>query len=394
MASNPGAATTRYVIKTTAGNRGPYTPEQIGRFVEDGKLPAGAKILDLDANRPVTAAEAIVAAAQANTVTVRTRRTPKPASAPALPEPVTVEVSKEAEATEAPAAKAPEATAQKESAEDGYSPQSDVNAGTGSAALERVDENKATPAAPGVKAPTTGSEERRGRRRTPAQMATTRKTAPPRNVTAPIRRPGRAPRSRWRTLAIVGIVAAVVLAAAGVVALTMMKQDRFKDQAATLLADAQAKPDAFGAGADPAFVKVLIKRDHPAALESARLKRGAYEGYKPAFDEARYRAALGEAIAQQVKGPDAVLLTDCAAELVSAEDAKISDVAAAKKLAQQAVTMTHEKDWRSLDALAWSLFKSGDAKRAALIEEQAVELADGEAKSQCGSALWKFKNAH
>jgi hypothetical protein len=212
-------------------------------------------------------------------------------------------------------------------------------------------------------------------------------------VTLPIRRPGR-PRSRWRSLIIAGAVVAALLVVGAVVALMQMKQDRFKDQAATLLADALAKPDVYGAGADPALVKVLVRRDHPVALEAARLKRGTYEGYKPAFDEARYRASLTEVIAQQLKEPDAGLLTDCAAELVSAEDAKISDVAAAKKLAQQAVTMTHEKDWRSLDALAWSMFKSGDAKRAALIEEQAVELSEGEAKSQCGSALWKFKNAH
>jgi hypothetical protein len=162
-----------------------------------------------------------------------------------------------------------------------------------------------------------------------------------------------------------------------------MKTDRFKDQAATLLSATLAHPDtvapASGSPGD-AFIEVLIKRDHEQALADAKRSRGTYEGYKPAYDEARYREALRAAIALQVGTPDSALLATSAKAIVMADDATIADLAVAKKIAQQAVDLDQEKSSVSLDALAWTLFKSGDAKRAALIEEQAANLASGTAE--------------
>ncbi len=58
----PGITTTRYVIRTTEGTKGPFSPAEIGRLVKDGRLAPTTRILDVDAKRAVTAAEALTAA--------------------------------------------------------------------------------------------------------------------------------------------------------------------------------------------------------------------------------------------------------------------------------------------------------------------------------------------
>src|SRR4051812_13236217 len=53
-----GSPATGFVIRTASGDKGPFTAEQIARFVEKGKLAATAKIFDVAGQRTVTAAEA------------------------------------------------------------------------------------------------------------------------------------------------------------------------------------------------------------------------------------------------------------------------------------------------------------------------------------------------
>ncbi|MBA3709928.1 MAG: hypothetical protein H0W83_14050, partial [Planctomycetes bacterium] len=189
-------------------------------------------------------------------------------------------------------------------------------------------------------------------------------------------------------------VAAVGLLIGGGFALTWMRTDHSAELAASLFADAQTHADKFapaGASASPAYLLSLVRHFHPAVLADAKRERGSFAQYKPGYDEARYRDSMRIAIGKQIKEPDAVLLNECARTLVTADKATLADVAAAKVLAQQAVTIDGEKNYRSLITLGWTYFKSGDTKRARLIGEQAMEIApDATAKAECGDAIGSF----
>ncbi len=337
VAGMPG--TNRYVIRTAAGDKGPFSRDQIAAFVEAGKLPSTAKIMDMEAKRPVTAAEAIGVDMVAD----------------------------------------PEA-------DDDFP-------------MSRADQDADTPEAPGVRAvPRTERSSRNGRGTPPSRSsrrASRTDTGGERGARGERgTQRGRRPRKRGYGIWIVLGVAVIAAIAIGVFALSTMKEDKFKEQPAALLANALAHPESLAPGsADAPFVRILAKRFHQQALDAAHLTRGTYEGSKPAYDESRYLETLRAAVTKQIAEADSGLLTSCARELAMPDDAASSDISTAKKLAQQAVTMDGEKNHHSLDALAWATFRGGDAKRACLIEEQAMELApDTASKTECGKALVKFKS--
>lgn len=395
--STPSTATTRYVIRTKSGDKGPFSPEDIKRLVDQSRLPPQTRILDIDAKRAVTAAEAvIIAAANASAAAAPASPSAETEVLPA-PEPAARRASRSPSAEALAAVKPITVSIPAPSAADGTHLPQTVEASTYDGALERVDGDAETPKAPGTRipAPRTGRTGRGGRGRT--TVTTVRKGARDRKRTGAASETNDfsvRPSPLRRRLVIAGIAFGVVLIAGIAAALWWMKQDRFVGQAERLLASTLAKPEALAVGGEPSLLRVLIRRDHAAALAAARLERGTFEGYKPAVDEKRYAEELRVAIAAQLATPDAALLTDCAWELVSATEAPPADVALAQDLAQRAVTMEQEKGWRSLLVLGWTLFKSGDSRRAALIAEQAMALAPGgEAKSECGTALAKFKRA-
>jgi hypothetical protein len=382
-------ATTRYVIRTTKGDKGPFSPAEISRLVENGRLPPTAKILDLDAKRPVTAQEAIIAAAKAGTAKLPARRSAGEATTVTL-----APKNKPRPTSPAPEA-APSEAPSDEAKDDAYAPQ-DIEvevpaleqaapaapAAAADAAEPAVHPDSETPVA--TRAPTPAARRAPGRDRT---------------ATATTWRGGRArasarkPRSRMRLIIVVAAVVLIALGAAGISWAMYAKVDRYPHQGDELLQAALGKPEAIAPGADAAFVKLLIRKDHAAALEATKLKRGGYEGYKPAYDEAAYRAALSAAVTKQVSDPDSALLSECAKALVESDQSVIADIAVAKKLASRAVELDQEKSWRSLDALAWATFRGGDAKKALLMEEQASELAatSGEGKTVCDESMSKFK---
>jgi hypothetical protein len=86
-------------------------------------------------------------------------------------------------------------------------------------------------------------------------------------------------------------------------------------------------------------------------------------------------------------------MSACAKELMQADAPSAADIAAAQKIAQKAVDLDHEKNAVSLDALAWALFRSGDLRRAGVIEEQAISLAPSTAiKTECEKGLRRFRS--
>jgi hypothetical protein len=323
-------ATDRFVIRTASGDKGPFSRAQIAEFVAKGKLPATAKILDVDAQRAVTAGEVIAV-------------TPLP---------------------EAPDAEPAAATP---------------------AAGDRIDEHALTPAAPGTRIPTGTARTARG-----ATGGGRARTETSRTVRGKRRSRGLSP-------VMIAVIAVAVAALLVVVGFTVkgMKTDHAPDLAKSLLADALAHPDAVlpaGAAVDPAYVRTLVQRYHAQALADAKQERGSLSQYKPGYDETRYRESLRTSIGKQVATPDAAVLNECARGLVTNEQATATEIAAAKTLAQQAVAMDGEKNHNSLITLAWAFYKFGDAKRAALIGEQAMEIAPtATAKAECGEAIGAFR---
>ncbi len=191
------------------------------------------------------------------------------------------------------------------------------------------------------------------------------------------------------------VVAGLVLGTGAAVALSFAHRDAYPSQGADLLAYALKHSELVDATeGERGLTCILIRRDHQAALEEARAKRGFFEGYKPAYDQDRYLAAQKQAIVKLLASSDSAALAGLSRELTSLTDPTLSDLkTVAKRLAQEAVNLDHEKSWRSLEALAWALYRSGDAAHAAMVEDQASEVApEGAAKAQCASQASVFKS--
>ncbi|MBA2480741.1 MAG: hypothetical protein H0V44_08770 [Planctomycetes bacterium] len=332
--------TDRYVIRTASGDKGPFTRAQIAQFVAAGKLSASAKILDVDAQRAVSAGEVVASASG--------------------PAPVLTEA-------------------------DASDPTPDAGM--------RIDPNSVTPSAPGTRIPGTTSRVTKGAAKTGTARRTRGNTE-----AATGKRTKRRAKGRPVVLIAVLAIVAVGLVIGAVIVLGRMRTDHSPQLVATLQADALAHPETLvtsGPAADPAYLRVLAQRFHAQALADAKVERGSLSQYKPGYDAARYRGSLAAAIGKQLATPDATVVDACARDLVTREKATPAEIAAGKALAQQAVTLDGEKNHRSLITLAWATFRSGDAKRAGLIAEQAMEIApDAAAKSECGDAIGAFRTGN
>jgi hypothetical protein len=464
------AVTTRYVIKTSTGDRGPFSSADISKFLEDGRLRPSTRILDIDTNRAITAEDAVRACFAAEETTAisaesgaagkKERAREQQDTDELLPQP-TLEPAQAARDRRRRSEDLHEATDAIVAAAGGRSP----------SALERI--SPAAPATPppspavsptprpasgavrsprpaGAVSPVTpvpGADDlaitvtvRKEREEPvvkPASLATTVTVRPGQIVTpakkavTPIpadkvttvrtvrrsraastavdvlatqstrqnRRPApAAPRSRqkWLIIGLVLVGFAILICVATVVGMMMMKRDRFTNQASSLLHDCLAHPEIIALYPDvPALVPLLISRDSPAALVAAKLERGAYEGYKPAYDEVRYRDGLREAIAKQIESPEPALLSSIARDLVSEQQPSADQAATARALAEKAVDIDESKNWRSLDTLAWVLFKSGNGEEAQAVEQRAMDAAsDPVARAECNVAQEQIRSGH
>jgi hypothetical protein len=414
----PGITTTRYVIRTTTGNKGPFSPAEIGRLVEDGRLAPTTRILDVDSKRAITAAEALTAAsteatrpidfdvirkaalaAQRGTADISDLNIPASISSQETETVRRPEMAKRVESLRKKTTEdGLEATEAQPLGESGYAPAALVRHGAEPTPLRTPFQSanpRQPPAAPTPPAPQpqagTGSAPRSG---TTAKRGRGIDTGPTR---ATLRRTGSRRKAKSSAARVIVILVAVgaILCTAVVAVMTFAHRDAYLSQGADLLAFALKHPELVDATeGERGLTCILIKRDHQAALEEARSKRGFFEGYKPAYDQDRYLAAQKQAIVKLLASSDSAALAGLSRELTSLTDPALSDLATAKRLAQEAVNLDHEKGWRSLDALAWALYRGGDAAHAAMVEDQAAEMAtDAATKAQCASQASVFKSS-
>lgn len=401
-----GTATTRYVIRTTAGDRGPFSAAEIGRLVDDGRIAPTTRILDLEARRAVTAREAIAMAASEATAVL------PPAAVAAATDPATARTETLPAAATGPTARMPGRPASMSHTAPPAGPVAPPSRGRRRTTEDNLDATDALP--PPALGGDTALEPRPATDGDPATTATRplplprrrrSETAAPtagpgsatglrRSATVARRRPARARGwRRWLPIVLSSTLAlAVVLGVAGV----MLHHDRYPGQAEALYARVLASPSlvATPPEGDP-WVRELIRRAHPAALAAARLPRGYFQGYQPAVDEEKYLTLLRAAVRAHIEAATLQDLDQDALELAVARSATPDDLLSAKALALRGLKLSQEKDWKSLHVLAVVDGRTGDPVHAALIDEQAEALApDADSRAECAATLAVWRAHH